>query len=979
MVNRKTILVLGGSILALAVASASAAMAQAAPATPAGAGATADGSKTQPSSQPAEVEEVVVTGTNIRGVAPVGSNVIAVGRQEIEKTGAQTVQQILRAIPAITGLGATPQGGNPGNSFYQPTIHSLGSSSSNSTLVLVDGHRISPGSQQQSLTDPNMIPPIALERVEVLAEGASSTYGSDAVAGVINFITRKSYDGLMVTGQAGVGDDYTSYNGGAIWGTRWDNGNVYVAYDYSKRSALTYSARDYLNKNHISEGGTNFGSFFCSPATVQPAGVSGIYPSPTAAATVANTSANTMCQETTTGDILPEEVRNNVMLKINQDFGDRLTVGLDAVYSKVTNTQMVPRGTLTATVFRTGAQANPFYVAPPGAAPGTPAGDTQTVRWDADSLLGPGGATSWNNARDYYASGHFQYKLNDNWQITGLGLLGGEDSDVGNLGELCVSCAYLALNGTTNGAGNLTTPSIPGTTTIVTQVPLTAANALDVWDPAASNKTSATVIQRLTDNYTESRWAYTIKQARLGLDGTLFHLPGGDVKAAIGGEYVAYGLTMNITRPNNTGPSSTGSSFLYLPLSRNVESGFGELLIPIIGPDNALPFVRKLDLSLAGRYDHYSQIGSTTNPHIAVDWDVTDGVKLRANYSRSFVAPQLPSVGDLSRGGLTSFSGFGGSNQTLIVPISSFPLAAQIPGVTCNATTCTIGSNVNGVSVNGGPANPQPGKGVSWSVGADLQPTFLPHFRASITLFNTKLINQITGTSASNAINSSALNSNLQFFPNGATAANIQAVAGSFPQTSAIGSPVYYILSVRQQNVLNLNIQGIDADVNYVVPTDQFGDFRLGGSITYFTKFDQFIKGGPTFSVLNTTGFNNTFPSIQTQARGNVGWDKGPVSADVFLNYVGAYRNWSGSTVNPVITKNGIPVGGGDNVKANLTVDLNVTYNLPDRFKNSQIYLNVENVFDKAPSFYNSTYGYDPYSGNVLGRVVEVGFRAKVF
>ncbi len=125
----------------------------------------------------------MVTGTSIRGAAPVGSNVVAVGRKEIESTSAQTVQQILRTIPSITGSGATPQGGNPGNSFYAPTIHSLGSSSSNSTLVLIDGHRISPGSQQQTLTDPNIVPPIALERVEVLAEGASSVYGSDAVAG----------------------------------------------------------------------------------------------------------------------------------------------------------------------------------------------------------------------------------------------------------------------------------------------------------------------------------------------------------------------------------------------------------------------------------------------------------------------------------------------------------------------------------------------------------------------------------------------------------------------------------------------------------------------------------------------------------------------------------------------------------------------------------------------------------------------------
>jgi len=154
------------------------------------------------------LDAIVVTGTSIRGVAPVGSNLVTVDRTQIDETSAQTVQQILRTVPSVTGSGATPQGGNPGNSFYAPTIHGIGSSSSNATLVLVDGHRISPGSQQQQLTDPNMIPPIALERVEVLAEGASSTYGSDAVAGVINFITRKDFEGFLTTAQTGWGADY---------------------------------------------------------------------------------------------------------------------------------------------------------------------------------------------------------------------------------------------------------------------------------------------------------------------------------------------------------------------------------------------------------------------------------------------------------------------------------------------------------------------------------------------------------------------------------------------------------------------------------------------------------------------------------------------------------------------------------------------------------------------------------------------------
>ncbi len=78
------------------------------------------------------------------------------------------------------------------------------------------------------------------------------------------------------------------------------------------------------------------------------------------------------------------------MVKFDQEIGDKLTVGLDVVYSRVTNRQQTSRGTITSTVSRTGTQANPFYVNPPGVLPGTTAGDKQTIRFNADDLLGPG-------------------------------------------------------------------------------------------------------------------------------------------------------------------------------------------------------------------------------------------------------------------------------------------------------------------------------------------------------------------------------------------------------------------------------------------------------------------------------------------------------------------------------------------------------------------------------------------------------------
>src|SRR6185437_7693958 len=210
------------------------------------------------------VQEIVVTGTSIRGVAPVGASVVSVGQDIIEKTASQTPQQILQNVPAIVGMQSSGQGGfssfdNAG--VYAPVIHGLGASASNQTLILIDGHRVPYSGLNHTLTDPNMVPPIALQRVEVLAEGASSIYGSDAVAGVVNFITRPTFDGFKVEGQAGFGDQYHTYAFGAMAGKKWDTGSAWVAYNYDFRSDLLQANRPYTLANHLAQGGTDLASY----------------------------------------------------------------------------------------------------------------------------------------------------------------------------------------------------------------------------------------------------------------------------------------------------------------------------------------------------------------------------------------------------------------------------------------------------------------------------------------------------------------------------------------------------------------------------------------------------------------------------------------------------------------------------------------------------------------------------------------------
>ena len=302
---------------------------------------------------------------------------------------------------------------------------------------------------------------------------------------------------------------------------------------------------------------------------------------------------------------------------------------------------------MTATVYGAGPQANPFYVNPPGVT-----ATKQTIRWDAYALLGPNyDPRSLNETQGYYIDVHPEYKLTDNFRLTASVIYAGDMNYVGSTGTLCASCAFEALNGTTNTNGSTTTPSIINTSIFATTLPLTTSNALDVWDPAASNKTSTALMNTLTNSQATSRWFYTTQDAKLGLDGTLFDLPAGPVKIAVGGEASRYTLRIEKTSSNNTGSASVGDQFLGLYLQRSVYAGYGEALIPLISPEMNIPLVNKMTLDISGRYDAYSDVGNTSNPKYGLDWEVVDGVKLRASWASSFVAPELSSVGDRTKTG----------------------------------------------------------------------------------------------------------------------------------------------------------------------------------------------------------------------------------------------------------------------------------------------------------------------------------------
>jgi iron complex outermembrane receptor protein len=846
-----------------------------------------------------------------------------------------------------------------------------------------------------------MVPTIAIQRVDVLATGASSIYGADAVAGVVNFITRKSYDGLMIQGQAGVADGYLKDGLSAIWGTHWDNGNVYMALQYSYSSSLREDARDYTanpdqTQRAIDAGlpvatsptSTNFNNFECSPATIQMGGTGPIYTSAASGVTIVNNSKNGICNSVPYEDLLPSEMREQARVQITQGFGP--LVFTSAInYSYRLDHQRRSRGGLSSTrVYATGPQANPFYTVPAGY---TGNATFQVIRWNADQLLSSLGEATNNNAlgggstSDFYMHNKLTYDLGGNYTLTYDNVLGQDRTYSNDFGVLCQSCANLALNGTTNPSGNLNTVSIPGTPQQVIQLPLTVDNALDVWNPRATNRTSPDVIKQLGYGNSIANAFVSTLQHKLVLDGPLpiLELPGGPIRFALGAEYLKWTDFNEFSGPNNTGPSTQGSVARVFHFGRHIESAFLELNFPVIGPENGIAFVNSLTFDISGRHDSMSDVGHTTNPKFAVDWGIVPGLSFKANYSTAFVPPSLISVGDISQNYSANYAGVSPSTANITFQTALFPnVAGVLPGCPAGATTCQLNANTPGLTDNGGGGTAiKPAKGDDWSLGIDYTPDFWSGFNINITYFNDKVKGLINSPSNDLVFGAPALTHLVTMCPTGCTQAQINAFGTGWPLSAPLPSTVYYLADRRQANVIFFNAEGLDIGANYNFDTDM-GNFDLQASVTQFITFDYApAPGTPYISVIGTSGFTNG-PTLAQFANAHITWTdpSDTFEATLFASHAAGYHNWSTSSVTPIVRDaSGYPIGGRDHVESQTLFDVHFAYNFPNDtfFGGHQIYFDMKNVFDSDPSYVNGATGFSSNYSNPIGRLSSIGFRLK--
>ena len=549
---------------------------------------------TNTAAQSGELEEIVVTGTFLRGIAPTTVQPIEISQVDIAATGALTTPQVLATIPQLGTFNSNPAvigSNNVQRATNRVNLRNLPDAGGGSpTLQLLAGHRMVGNGIKQTSPDADFFPPSALERVEAVPDGGSSIYGADAVGGVVNFIPRKRFDGVQFDGRYGSADDYEQYDYGLTLGKDWGSGSAYVAYSHLDHDSIYGAERDYVKNITWVNGLGNEAS--CT-GNVVIAGTRFI----TSGATLAP--GRNFCDRSGLRSVYPTEDREGVFASVTQEVSEILTFDMHGYYMDRTNeSDEGPRAT-SATL----TSASPFFRPAPGAAnPNAP----QTVQF----LFTPFGGIDTSDAEAWGVTPELTVSLPNDWQIRTLLNYGQSTTEVINLG------------------GNTTFNAVALNT-------LAATGQFNPYDVTAN---SPTVLNSIGNWEIYGRAEQELSNARVVFDGPLLTLPGGAVRFAVGLEYLEEKYE---ARTGQTVPGTEVATLQLFTGDRSTKAAFTELSIPIVGDGNQVTAINSLTLSLSARYDDYSDFGDTTNPSVGIRFEPVDWIGFRGRWGTSFQAPSL--------------------------------------------------------------------------------------------------------------------------------------------------------------------------------------------------------------------------------------------------------------------------------------------------------------------------------------------------
>jgi outer membrane receptor protein involved in Fe transport len=851
--------------------------------------------------------KIVITGTNIRGAAPVGSPLITLGRLDLDRSGYATTQQMLQTLPQNFGAGQNEATFTIGSRNGEDTNQAGGSSvnlrglGASSTLVLLNGNRVALGGLYGTFADLSLIPSSVIDRVEVLTDGSSALYGSDAVAGVVNVLMRDHFEGAETRLRTGLASDYREWQASQIIGHGWSTGHATLAYEYYRHGHLPAADWAFATEDLRRFGGPDFRTDFSNPGTIHSSdGTSWAIPRGqdggglVGSDFVAGT-AN-LADGRAYADLLPFQQRHSGYVSLSQAIGDRLTVSLQGLIADRTSLlRLTPLdiGTFVPT-------SNAFYVDPSGS------GQPVTVDYDFTPDLGPISAGS--HVRGYNAVAGLDWTLGP-WSVTGRGTFGQQTETTREFN--IPNYYYLGL-------------------ALADSNPATAYNVFG----DGSHTNPATIAS--VAGYYDQTGLYRLWAGDLKADGPLFRLPGGSAKLAIGGEYRVESYDYaSVDFESYATP--TRDHHDDLPIDRRILAGYAELLLPLLGEDATLPFAQKLTVSAAGRIEHYNDFGTTTNPKVGIDWVPLDGLTLRASYGTSFRAPGFQEI----RSGL-------GTGQYLPIPVAD----PRSPTGTTNALF--LFGNAPGTG---------PEKARTWTVSAEIHPRRLPGLHLTLDYFDVDYRDRIQNISADYPIflqNRAIYGSLIDDQPSAAAIAGWYANPDFVNPYGIAASDVTSLVDARTRNLARVHQNGIDFDLGYQTRLSGHPiDVGLAGSWLFHVN-RQIAPNSPSVDIGNSFG-----APVSVRLRGHLAATFGPLDAAAFVNLVGAYRNGSVVPAEPVSSFTTVDL----NLSYKLPADhgplsgFRLAVSATNLFDRSPPYARNRTL--------TSAIGYDPANASPVGRTVS--------
>lgn len=857
------------------------------------------------------VDEVVVTGSLIRQAGPAVSPVITLDRKTLDKRSEGTVAEILTGLPQNYAGSATPlvQGAasDPGgsNSAFGTGVNLRGLGPS-STLVLVNGRRMAGSGFRAEFADVSALPSAAVERVDILLDGASALYGADAVAGVVNVILRRSFDGqetrFRASAARGGGEDLIISH---LSGRRWTGGAAYLSAEYQHVNALSSRDRAYTADGDLRPfGGTDHRALYSAPGNIlafDPAtgayvsryairpGPSGQALSPADFAAGAANRQSAMLGN----DLSPEIERYSLYGRVAQSVGDALDLTADLRYSRRT---YALAGTAGAGVFNV-TTANPHFVSPNGSA-------SHTIGY---SFLGEVGSSRQEGTAE---SGGLtlaaRYQLRGGWSVDAYAAWAEQRTALGNFNRINSRFAGEALG---------TLPDNPATA---------FSAARDGYLNLFGGTNSPAVLDFITSGYSRARDDSRAGSLNLLAEGPLLVLPGGEVRVAVGAQwrketFESYTLSLN----------STVEPMLFATpeRSREVAAVFAEARIPIVGEGNARPWIRSLELSLAGRLETYDDFGDTANPRLGLAWSPHEDLTVRTSWGTSFRAASLPQIYDT-------------------------------PGVSGTFLKRNDGSQALSLLIYGGNPDLEPETADTFTAGFDWRPE--GGLTLGVNYFDTRFTDRIAQPVAENLMGALADPTLTPFVTlispgtNPADLALIQSYAG------IQGFPTFYppetyaaLVDTRWVNTGAVKVRGIDLSARY--------PFSLAGQALSVDTAASWIldyetRPTPAAEVRQVVGLVG-YPG-RVRGRSGLSWTRGGAGASLHWNHVSSARDRRGQAVD-----------------AWNTFDAQISWTPSSGLgQGARLALSVVNIFDKDPPFYDSNvgYGFDAGQANPMGRVVAL-------